>query len=506
MAYIYDPSQNIKQGFQQAQAGIGDIFTQVIAQQQRDYNLAENTFQNIEALKKNLTIYGQKSITSKANELLAKTGASIQKNGKIDFAELGNMRQQISQIADLKQGYDIAAPALEKTLLLGNANKDNLGSFEKFYKEATELMSNEELISNPQDLQKALANVYSKNLSADKMFLTDFVKQTPLVPIKQDVRNAKGEVYAVATGNLPSDWTSNNGKAEMPAPITVMGPDGKPMVIDYIDQQIQKIQKNNPDKWDLMKSQMGVAGTLMNERAVMEHYLNQVPGLKQGLQINETKSEKQLKLEDLKLGSAEFEAKYQGPDRDLQRRLTLAQIGAINRKNVDYNNPQDLASNGVIRDADGNITVNYGKNVLLNSAQVFNSKTGLLETKPFVVVNRKILANGQQQLIGFVPAAGMNKIEAMQASYAPKDLITTPLTKTNYTNFKSVFVSKPFNKELARRNSIAENLASGNTPAASTPNEEKMTDKEILSYRAENSTVTPADFIKAFKIKNKMQQ
>ena len=44
MAYTYDPSQNIQQGLQQAAAGVGNIFTQVIAQQQRDYNLAENAF------------------------------------------------------------------------------------------------------------------------------------------------------------------------------------------------------------------------------------------------------------------------------------------------------------------------------------------------------------------------------------------------------------------------------------------------------------------------------
>ena len=45
--YIYNPAESIKQSFQQTQTGIGNIFTQIIAQQQRDYNLAENAFQNI---------------------------------------------------------------------------------------------------------------------------------------------------------------------------------------------------------------------------------------------------------------------------------------------------------------------------------------------------------------------------------------------------------------------------------------------------------------------------
>ena len=109
MAYTYDPSQNIQQGFQQAASGVGNIFTQIIAQQQRDYNLAENAFQNIEALKKNLNIFGQKSITAKANDLLGKTSSAIMKNGKLDYSALGDIRQQVAEIGDLKQGYDVGA-------------------------------------------------------------------------------------------------------------------------------------------------------------------------------------------------------------------------------------------------------------------------------------------------------------------------------------------------------------------------------------------------------------
>ena len=307
MAYIYDPSQNIKQGFQQAQAGVGDIFTHIIAQKQRDYNLAENTFQNIEALKKNLNIFGQKNITNKANDLLSKTSSAIQKNGKLDYSELGNLRQQISTIGDLKQGYEIGAKEYERMLQLGIANKDNLISFEKFYKELSAKMGDENLVANPQDLQQALASTYSDNLDANAMFQKSFYKQNPLKPVSQDVRNAKGQVTGIVKGEIPSNMIIDaNGKAVPAIPtITEIGPDGQPKTLDYVDQQIKQIQQNNPDLWNIMKKQTGFGATITGDRGIMEHYLSNV---QPKLSTHETKSQSQLDKEELDLNSAKFEA------------------------------------------------------------------------------------------------------------------------------------------------------------------------------------------------------
>jgi hypothetical protein len=502
MAYTYDPSQNIQQGFQQAASGVGNIFTQIIAQQQRDYNLAENAFQNIEALKKNLNIFGQKSITSKANDLLGKTSSVIMKNGKLDYSALGDIRQQVSEIGDLKQGYDVGAKEYERMLQLGVANKDNLVSFEKFYKDLSAKMGDENLVKNPQDLQKALADTYTNNLDSFKMFGKSYLSSNPYQKIAQDVRDPKTGALMRVQGELPAGWTLDaQGNKIPPAPKTMVV-NGQTVTLDYADQELARLQATSPDQLVLMRKQAGFAGQNLSDKEIVKASIDKIPMTVQSTQV---KSKDELEAQGLQVKKLAFDVETQEEEFNMKKALNQAQINAINRKNVDYNSPQDLASNGVQRDAEGNIIVNYGKNVFLNSAQVFNPKTGVLEAKPFVVVNRKILANGQQQLIGFVPPAGMSKIEAIQASFAPKDLITTPLNKTNYTNLKSVFVSKPFNKELARRNLIAENLASGNITAAPASNEEKMTDEKILKFRSETSTVTPADFIKAFKIKNNIQ-
>ena len=481
MAYTYDPSQDIKQGFQQAKMDVGNIFTQVIAQQQRDYTLAENAFQNIEALKKNLNIFGQKNVTEKSNNLLKEASSAILANGKLDYSKLGEIRQKVSDIADLKQGYDLGAKEYERMLQLGIANKDNMVSFEKFYKDLSAKMGDENLVKNPQDLQRALADTYSNNLDASAMFGKSFLKQNPLKPVSQDIRNAKGDVVGMVKGEIPSTYSIGaNGKAIFPPAITVIGPDGQPRTLDFIDQQLQNVQQNNPDLWNLMKKQTGFGGTMMNERDIMETYLSKIPST---LSTHETKSEKELRMQEAQVKVAEFKVNTQAADRNLEnlakrKSIEVAQstidknnLEAILKKQKAANsqNAEGSAANGIVKDADGNITVNYGKNVLINSAQVYNPKTKLLEEKPFVVVNRKILKDGSQQLIGFVPPTGMSKIEALQASYAPKDLISTPLTKTNYTNLNSVYVSKPFNEEFARRNSIAENLASENAPDTKQP-------------------------------------
>jgi hypothetical protein len=307
MAYTYDPSQGIKQGFQQAKMDVGNIFTQVIAQQQRDYTLAENAFQNIEALKKNLNIFGQKNVTEKSNNLLKEASSAILANGKLDYSKLGEIRQKVSDIADLKQGYDLGAKEYERMLQLGIANKDNMVSFEKFYKDLSAKMGDENLVKNPQDLQRALADTYSNNLDASAMFGKSFLKQNPLKPVSQDIRNAKGDVVGIVKGEIPSTYSIGaNGKAIFPPAITVTGPDGQPRTLDFIDQQLQNVQQNNPDLWNLMKKQTGFGGTMMNERAIMETYLSKIPST---LSIHETKSEKELRMQEAQVKSAEFQAK-----------------------------------------------------------------------------------------------------------------------------------------------------------------------------------------------------
>lgn len=426
MAYIYDPSQNIKQEFQQAQAGVGDIFTHIIAQKQRDYNLAENTFQNIEALKKNLNIFGQKNITNKANDLLSKTSSAIQKNGKLDYSELGNLRQQISTIGDLKQGYEIGAKEYERMLQLGIANKDNLISFEKFYKELSAKMGDENLVANPQDLQQALASTYSDNLDASAMFQKSFYKQNPLKPVSQDVRNSKGQVTGIVKGEIPSNMIIDaNGKAVPAIPtITEIGPDGQPKTLDYVDQQIKQIQQNNPDLWNIMKKQTGLGATIAGDRGVMDYYLSKV---QPKLSPHETKSETQLRIDEANLKITESKASHIEDNLNLDKQLKLSGIAENNaqrlkalsgmQKNIP--NISDLSAYGINVNSQGK-SVDFGAEVKMRTSDPSNPN----KTVPFKATGLRTLSNGKQELVGYISTGSVDQktdevIYGQQVAYYP---------------------------------------------------------------------------------------
>ena len=336
MAYIYDPSQNIQQGLQQAASGVGNIFTQVIAQQQRDYNLAENAFQNIEALKKNLNIFGQKSITAKANDLLGKTSSAIMKNGKLDYSALGDIRQQVAEISDLKQGYDVGAKEYERMLQLGVANKDNLVSFEKFYKDLSAKMGDENLVKNPQDLQKALADSYTNNLDSFKMYGKSYLSTNPYEKRSVDVKDPKTGALVRLQGELPTGWSIDaQGNKIPPAPKTMVV-NGQQVTMDYADQELARLQATNPEMLALMKKQAGFAGQNLSDKDIVKSFVDRIPMTVTPVQL---KSKEELDAQSLQVKKLAFDVENQDElfasemkSKRLRDRLTQAQINELNSR------------------------------------------------------------------------------------------------------------------------------------------------------------------------------
>lgn len=295
--YVYDPSQQISQQFQQAGSSIGNIFTTLVAQKQRDYTLAENAFQNVEALKKNLNIFGQKNITEKSNALLKEASNAIFKEGKIDYGKLGEIRQKVSEINDLKQGYDLGAKEFERMVQLGVANKDNLVSFEKFYKDLSTKMADENLVKNPQDLQRQMTEVYTNNLDVNKLFTKSFLAINPLSKKSStvDVKDSKGNI--VKKVNLAY---------EAPNGISYDANGNKIVSPELADQFIANIKQTSPELLDMMKKQAGVAGDMLSERDLVNAYINRVPT---SIVQKEEKSAEELRIQKAQADMAEFKAK-----------------------------------------------------------------------------------------------------------------------------------------------------------------------------------------------------
>lgn len=342
--YIYNPAESIKQGFQQTQSGLGNIFTQIIQQQQRDYTLAESAFQNIEALKKDVNIFGQKAITAKSNELLKQAGSAILKDGKLDYSKLGEIRQGISDIKDLKAGYDVGAKEYERMLQLGIANKDNLVSFEKFYKDLSAKMSDENLIKNPQDLQRAMADTYSNNLDDSKMFIKSFSSANPLQKTIKDVVDPKTGALMRIEGQVPKGWDIGaDGKVIPKAPITTTI-NGQTVTMDYADQELARLKATDPDLLATMRKKAGFAGSNMSDKDIVKFYIdNKVVAPVSAIQVQ---SKAQQDAANLQVEKLKFDVENAPRELALKERQANASIASSQASAAYYNAQTDMLQNG----------------------------------------------------------------------------------------------------------------------------------------------------------------
>lgn len=384
--FVYNPAESIKQDFQQASSGMGNIFAQVIQQQQRDYQLAENTFANIEALKKDLNIYGQKSISSKANALLGHASSAILANGKLDYDKLGEIRQAVSDIKDLKTGYELGAKEYERMLQLGLANKENLTSFEGFYKDLSAKMSDENLIKNPRDLQAALADTYTKSLDATKMFGKAYLAANPYQKISQDIKDPKTGAMIRVQGELPAGWSLDaKGNKIPPAPVTITNPDGTTSTVDYADQTVAQLKASNPDVLAAMRRQAGFAGENMTDKQLVQFYTSKIPMAAQTQQIS---SADELAYKKATADKAAFEAKNAPEEWKMKKRLYEAQIANY------YEKSGGTDMQGMLAYAQQNV---YDDKLNLPSTN--GQKRQMPVTGISLGKNLKMSMNGQQALV-----------------------------------------------------------------------------------------------------------
>lgn len=458
--YTYDPSESIKQGFQQATASIGGIFNQVIQQQHRDYTLAENTFQNIEALKKDLNIFGQKNVTQKSNDLLKEAGAAILSSGKLDYSKLGEIRQKVSDIKDLKQGYELGAKEYERMLQLGIANKDNLVSFEKFYKDLSAKMGDENLVKNPQDLQRAMADTYSNNLDSFKIFGKSYLSSNPYQKISQDIKDPKTGSLMRVQGELPAGWTLDaQGNKIPPPPQTIKDPNtGAVITMDYVDQELARLKSTNPEALMLMRKQAGFAAENLTDKDLVKASIDRIP---MTIQATQVASKSKIDMEEAQAKSAQFETEHQGEKLSAQlgqiRASTRASnaSAALHEKQMDmYNKPQSLDDYKSL----GIQFNNNGARLNLGGAVAFDlvKPDG---TTMKVGASEIYSKNGKKYLKYYVPNASKDIDEQIRSGFQGSTAKEIPLQDNfaqsqTYTNLQNALMGAKSGKKAILSNAL----------------------------------------------------
>jgi hypothetical protein len=284
--YTFDPSADIQRGFQKAGAGVADIFSHLVATQKRDNEIADKMFQNIESLKKDVNIYGQKVITDKTNVLLKDASKVILEGGKLDYSQLGSIRQRVSDIADDKKKYELGAELRKEYMQLGLANKDNITSIEGLIKGITAPLMNPN-IKNATDLQAAMQDAYDKSLNLDRIGVKSVMNILPEEQIKGYGTNGKGDLVNYEFKGLKgSSYDVNTGK--------VIGPDAQ-----KIKDVAATMKAQMPDYFENYRKRIGVNEDILPDSLIAKKLIDQI-GVNQGQALNQTATSVKKEAEQLK--------------------------------------------------------------------------------------------------------------------------------------------------------------------------------------------------------------
>jgi len=358
--YSFDPSADIQRGFQKAGAGISDIFAHLVATQKRDNEVADKTFQNIEALKKDVNIYGQKVITNKTNALLKDASKLILDGGKLDYSQLGAIRQRVSDISDEKKKYELGAELRKEYMQLGIANKDNITNFEGFIKSITAPLMDPN-IKNATDLQAAMQDAYDKNLNLDRIGVKSVLSILPKEPIKAYGVNGKGDTVNYEIDAIKgSKYDINTGK--------VIGPDA-----NTVNQLVSTMKGQMPEYFDNYRKRLGVNEDILPDAAIANKLISQI-ATPRGESLVQTSTSKQ--LEEAKLKGQNIENQFAPEANRAKINLTKAQEWQI------YN-PQDKKP-----------TFNFGFGN--RTKDNVNSFLSISETGP-KIVNGKAVGTGSME-------------------------------------------------------------------------------------------------------------
>lgn len=438
-SYLFNPTEGINKAASQAQATLGNIFTGIIAQKQNDYNIAEKTFENINALTDKLGEYGQEEITSKTTLLLDDAARSIIKNGKLDYSEVGRIRSGVSHIKNRKSAIEAGTQMYKEYAQTALATKDDLLNL------GVTLDGMRSVILNPnnlsaEDMGRQMQSVYQKNINTSKTSNDIFSRIAPVQTFEQSY-SKDGATYGVA-GKKVGEYIidPNTGKFTAPASVQatnldgtpVVNPDGTPKMVSYSDQKFNDfMQAGGATVLDVIRKQMGENSVFQSPQQLFEsrfqNYINGNNTIQKNLETKSvsqiTAETQQVKLNDLKINNLPIE----------QKDAHSASVANIRRINVATN--KDLKEIELMDGGIGNGTIDI--NLETNTKTAFLGKRIPLvakgsDGKPVnMAVNSIEWVNGKQYYVGYELPKSMGYVELAQAQLNGMPEVRVPVNSYN---------------------------------------------------------------------------
>lgn len=449
-SYLFNPTEGINKASNQMQVNLGNIFTGIIAQKQNDYNLAEKTFENINALTDKLGEYGQEEITSKTTSLLDDAARSIIKNGKLDYSEVGRIRNGVSTIKNRKSAIEAGTQMYKELAQTALATKDDLLNLGVTLDGMRSVILNPENLS-AEDMGRQMQAVYQKNVNTSKMS-NDILSRTAPVTAFEETYEKDGAKYGIA-GKKVGDYVLDRATGKFTAPTQVQAKntdgtlavnvDGTPKMVSYINQKYQDfIQAGGASVLDAIRKQLGENSVFQsNEQLFESKFQNYVNGNNAVQKNIEMKSADELILTGSQARKAVIEEKNLPTKQALENRQTTANIGLINERTKGERLDNQLTEETISSSAPlenmgitvkGNEkNVNFGQSIQVNSVNLYGKMT------PFVATDLSYDAATQKYKLKGRPAP-----KGIEGKWAVEDLgeqveITVSRDSRTYKNFIS---------------------------------------------------------------------
>jgi len=444
-SYLFNPTESINKASNQMQVNLGNIFTGIIAQKQNDYNLAEKTFENINALTDKLGEYGQEEITSKTTSLLDDAARSIIKNGKLDYSEVGRIRNGVSTIKNRKSAIEAGTQMYKELAQTALATKDDLLNLGVTLDGMRSVILNPENLS-AEDMGRQMQAVYQKNINTSKVFNDTASRIAPTQTYEQTYIK-DGANYGVA-GKKVGDYVLDpiTGKFTAPAQVQAknadntpaINPDGTPKMISYSSQKFNDfMQAGGATVLDAIRKQLGENSVFQsNEQLFESRFQNYVQGnntVQKNVQLdsaNKIKGEaQQVELGEKQLKNFDIKAE----DESNLTRANIRRINVATNKDLKEMELMQGGTDGSVNiDKENNIKTGFiGKKIPL-SAKGSDGK----------IINMAALsiewANGKEYYVGYQLPKDMTYIELAQTQLTGMPEVRVPVNAYNKTQFNTV--------------------------------------------------------------------
>ena len=272
--FIYNPAEKIAGAFKESSASLGNAFATVLARRQHDYDVADHIFQNLEALKKDVNLFGREDVKKMVSTTMGEMASTISESGNLDYSKLGLVRNKISEIKDKKEYWESFADMREEKFKQLIADKDYLKSFANSVK-AIDALALDKTITNAKDLATRMEDEVLG--SYDPVLYLKKIRQSirPDQKIGGYYKDAKG--YTIGyDGKLPTDFGYDATKKQITVPqdIPVVDPVTKVTKnMSWSQRDVQALSAQNPEMMGILKKNItGVAGAFNSDEDIYSHF------------------------------------------------------------------------------------------------------------------------------------------------------------------------------------------------------------------------------------------